>query len=216
MQTMTLRFALARPVVAFLILGAALLNVAGALAAITPQDKADIARVESYLNAIKSLDAKFLQVAPDGSLSEGRLFLARPGRIRFEYAPPSPVLVVADGVWIVFHDNELKQTTRVPLDSTPLSILVRDNLALNGAVTVRRVEREPGALRVTLYDTAKPKEGQITLVFSDQPLVLKKWVVTDAQGQDTTISLDRVETNVDLKQSLFVFHDASPRAHDLQ
>lgn len=180
-------------------------------AAISVQDKADLTRVESYLNGIKSLDAKFVQIAPDGSLSDGKLYLLRPGRIRFEYAPPSPILVVADGTWIVFHDDELKQTTRVPLDSTPLSILMRDKVALEGAVTVKRVERAPGSLRVTLYDTDKPKEGQLTLVFSDQPLVLKQWVVQDAQGQSTTVALDKMETNVDFKQSLFVFHDNAPR-----
>jgi outer membrane lipoprotein-sorting protein len=180
-------------------------------AAVSVQDKADLTRVESYLNGIKSLDAKFLQIAPDGSLSEGKLYLLRPGRIRFEYAPPSPILVVADGTWIVFHDDELKQTTRVPLGSTPLSILMRDKVALDGAVTVKRVERQPGSLRVTLFDTDKPKEGQLTLVFSDQPLMLKQWVVEDAQGQSTTVALDKMETNVDFKQSLFVFHDNAPR-----
>ncbi len=180
-------------------------------AAISVQDQADLGRVENYLNGIKSLDAKFVQIAPDGSLSEGKLYLMRPGRIRFEYAPPSPILVVADGTWIVFHDAELKQTTRLPLGSTPLSILMRDKVALDGAVTVKRVERAPGSLRVTLFDTDKPKEGQLTLVFSDQPLALKQWVVQDAQGQSTTVALDKIETNVDFKQSLFVYFDSSPR-----
>ncbi|HUN52422.1 MAG TPA: outer membrane lipoprotein carrier protein LolA, partial [Candidatus Sulfotelmatobacter sp.] len=140
-----------------LAVGAGLLLAPGAHAAISAQDQADLTRVENYLNGIKSLDAKFVQIAPDGSLSDGRLYLLRPGRIRFEYAPPSPILVVADGTWIVFHDNELKQTTRVPLGSTPLSILMRDKVTLDGAVTVKKVERAPGSLRVTLFDTDKPK-----------------------------------------------------------
>ena len=191
--------------------GAGMVLTPRARAAISAQDQADLVRVENYLNGIKSLDAKFVQIAPDGSLSDGRLYLLRPGRIRFEYAPPSPILVVADGTWIVFHDNELKQTTRMPLGSTPLSILMRDKVALDGAVTVKKVERAPGSLRVTLFDTEKPKEGTLTLVFSDQPLMLKQWVVVDAQGQSTTVALDKMETNVDFKQSLFVYHDSTPR-----
>jgi outer membrane lipoprotein-sorting protein len=201
-----------RSLLAFIVAtGATALSTPAVDAAISVQDKADLTRVESYLNGIKSLDAKFIQIAPDGSLTDGKLYLLRPGRIRFEYAPPSPILVVADGTWIVFHDDELKQTTRVPLDSTPLSILMRDKVALEGAVTVKRVVRAPGSLRITLFDTDKPKEGQLTLVFSDQPLMLKQWVVEDAQGQSTTVALDNLETNVDFKQSLFVFHDNAPR-----
>ncbi|HYM32488.1 MAG TPA: outer membrane lipoprotein carrier protein LolA [Candidatus Cybelea sp.] len=185
-------------------------------AAANQVDGADLARVEGYLNGIQSLEAKFTQFAPDGSLSSGRLYLRRPGRIRFEYDPPVPILVVADGVWVVYHDKELNQTTRVPLGSTPLSILVRDTIKFGGEVAVKRIERSPGALRVSLYDPAKPKDGQLMLVFSDQPLTLHKWTLTDAQGQDTTVSLDQVQTNVDLKNTLFVFHDPSPRMREIQ
>lgn len=182
-----------------------------AAAAVSAPDKADIARVETYLNSIHSLTAKFLQVAPDGSLSEGKAYMRRPGRMRFEYDDPVPVLLVADGVWMVFHDRKLKQTTRVPLGSSPLSVLLRDKIELGGAVTVKSVNRGPGTLRLVLFDSDKPKEGDLTLVFGDQPLTLRQWVVTDAQGQATTVSLSQVETNMYLQPTLFIFRDPEPR-----
>ena len=181
------------------------------MAAVAAPDKADVVRVETYLNSIKTLTAKFIQVAPDGSLSEGKAYMRRPGRMRFEYDDPVPVLLVADGLWMVFHDKQLKQTTRVPLGSSPLSVLLRDKIELDGAVTVKSVTRGPGTLRLVLYDTDKPKEGLLTLVFSDQPLALKQWVVTDEHGQNTTVSLSDVETNMYLQPTLFIFRDPEPR-----
>jgi len=181
-----------------------------ALAALSAADQADIARVEAYLNSVTSLRAKFLQIGPDGALSEGTLWLRRPGRLRFEYAPPSPVLVVADGLFLVFADTELGQVDRIPLASTPIAVLVDETVRLSGAVTVSVIERGPGSLRVTLHDTARPREGRITLVFADGPLRLRQWQVLDARDQITSISLSDVEINLALESGLFVVTDPAP------
>src|SRR5690242_12984618 len=103
---------------------------------LTPQDRTDIARIEAYLNGLKTVKARFLQVAPDGSTSEGIAWIERPGRMRFQYDPPSPLLLVAGHGLVVFHDRLLQQTTNIPLGSTPLGLLLRDNLRLSGDVTV--------------------------------------------------------------------------------
>lgn len=177
---------------------------------LTERDRADIARIETYLNTIKSLRGRFLQVAPDGAVSEGKVWLRRPGRLRFEYDPPVPVLVVADGLFLVMHDRELGQVNRIPLGTTPLSVLLRDEIKLAGAVTVKSVERQPGTLRVTVFDTDRPREGELTLVFSDLPLALRQWVVMDARGLATSVSLANVEFNLPLEGRLFVFTDPAP------
>lgn len=191
---------------------AALLRpVPAAAFTLSARDKADVARVEHYLDGIRSLTATFTQIAPDGSLATGKLFMRRPDRVRFEYNPPSTSLVVADGIWVVFHDSALKQTTRLPLGNSPLSILLADKVVLTDQVTVKSIRREPGALRISVYDTSKPKQGLLTLVFSDQPLVLRQWQITDAEGQTTTVSLDHVETNMPLAQGLFVYRDEAPK-----
>ncbi len=192
-------------------LGIALRPAPSLAAGTSAQDQADIARVETYLDSIRSLTADFSQIAPDGSLSTGKLYMRRPDRVRFEYNPPSTSLVVADGTWIVFHDTALKQTTRLPLGGSPLSILLAGKVELNDQVTVKSIRRDPGALRITVFDTGKPKQGLLTLVFSDRPLALRQWEVTDARGQTTTIALDHVETNMPLTQNLFVYRDEAPR-----
>ncbi len=186
---------------------------APAAAPLSEQDLADVARVEAYLNSIQTLKARFLQVGPDGGLSEGNFYLRRPGRLRFEYDPPIPVLMVADGTWVVFYDSEIEQVTRVPLNSTPLAVLVRDPIRLQGSVTVTRVERATGTLRLTLLDSDEPDEGSITLVFSDRPLALRQWLVRDPQGLETTIAMSKVQYNLILDPALFVFFEPIDREY---
>lgn len=188
----------------------ALAAVPAAAQQLSDRDRADVARIEAYLNTITSLRGRFLQVAPDGAVSEGKVWLRRPGRLRFEYDPPVPVLVVADGLFVVMHDKELGQVNRIPLGTTPLSVLLRDEIKLAGGVAVKGVERQPGTLRVTVFDTDRPREGELTLVFSDMPLALRQWVVTDARGLSTSVSLANVEFNLPLEGRLFVFTDPAP------
>ena len=115
----------------------------------TTQDRADLARIETYLNGLRSLKANFMQVAPNGQISAGNAWLSRPGRMRFEYFPPSPILLVAGGGLLVFHDKQLKQTSNVFLTQTPLGILLADKVQLSGDLTVLDLKREPGLLQVT-------------------------------------------------------------------
>lgn len=191
----------------------ALLAVAApaAAAALSEADRADVARAEAYLNDVKTISGKFVQVAPDGSLSEGRMWLSRPGRLRFEYAPPTPILVVADGIFVVYHDMELGQVDRVPIDATPLSVLLADKVKLSGDATVRAVRRGPGSLRIALYATKRPDEGEIVLVFADNPLQLRQWQVVDARGGATTVSLSQLEFNQPLVNRLFFFNEPPPK-----
>jgi outer membrane lipoprotein-sorting protein len=173
-------------------------------AELSDTDKADIARAEAYLNGFETLKARFVQIAPDGGLAEGDVFLRRPGRLRFEYDPPVPLLIVADRVWLILYDSELDQVDRLPLWSTPISVLVDDTVRFSDKVKVIGIARNPGSLRITLQDTDRPEEGLLTLVFTDQPLALRSWVVTDSQGLETTVALSDIETGVTLDPRLFV------------
>ena len=180
---------------------------AAAAAALSDLDLADIARAEAYLNSIQTMKARFIQVGPQGGLSEGNFYLRRPGRLRFEYDPPIPVLVVADGTWVVFYDSEINQVTRLPLGSTPLAVLLREEIRLRGSVTVTEVERATGTLRITVIDTEAPDQGTITLVFSDRPLALRQWLVRDPQGLETSIAMSQIQFNLILEPSLFAFFE---------
>jgi len=180
---------------------------AQAPAALTAQDRSDIARVETYLNGVRTLHARFRQIAPNGGTSEGQVWLERPGRMRFEYDPPSPFLLVGGHGLLVFHDSRLQQTSNIPLSSTPLGLLLQDNLRLSGDITVAGLTRAPGQLQLRLLRTKSPADGTLTLVFADAPLALRQWSVVDAQRQETRITLYNVELGGTFSQSLFQFID---------
>ncbi|MSP02336.1 MAG: outer membrane lipoprotein carrier protein LolA [Acetobacteraceae bacterium] len=173
-----------------------------AAAQTSPQDRADLTRIEAYLNSIRSLRARFVQTAPDGDITQGVALLQRPGRMRFQYDPPSPFLLIANQGILFFHDAELKQTTNIPLSRTPLGILLSDNASLSGDISVTRFLRTPGQTQVSLVRAATPGEGTLTLMFSDPPLTLWQWIVLDQQGKQTRVTLTNLESGVaiDAKQ----------------
>lgn len=175
--------------------------------ALNEADKADIARIEKYLGRIKTLRSRFFQVAPDGHLTSGGFWLSRPGRLRFEYDPPTPHLVLADGFWIIFIDTELGGPQRWPISDTPLGVLVNPEVRLASGADIETIGRGPGRLSVTLRDRKRPEDGTMTLMFSDRPLILRQWRVEDGQGQRTTVTLDKIEIGVELSAELFEVPD---------
>jgi outer membrane lipoprotein-sorting protein len=171
---------------------------------LSKEDIADLVRVERSLNAIKTMQARFLQVSSDGDYAEGNIYLWRPGRMRVEYDPPKKIMVIADGSNLIYVDKELGQATAVLLMLTPAELILRENLSLIGdEILVTGFQRSPGVLRVSMVKADRPLEGQLTLVFSDKPLELRKWTVTDAQGIKTTVSLLGPRFGMPLEKKLF-------------
>ena len=199
--------------------GAALALVLGALPlgvqAATPdsklsaQDTAEVARVEQYLNSIRSVVARFMQVASDGSAVQGNFYLQRPGKMRIQYDKPYPLLMVASGIYLTVYDPELKQTSYLPIDSTPAYFLVKEKISPDD-VTVTKVERGMDSLRVTLHEAGHPDQGRLTLVFSDNPLQLKKWTVIDRDGKQIEVALLDALFNTNVDPDVFKFVDPSP------
>lgn len=181
-------------------------------ARLSPEDRAEVGRIEDYLNGIRTLRSRFFQVAPSGAHAEGDLFLSRPGKLRIAYDPPVPILIVAHDRTVGYYDRELKQAQYFGADQTPAGVLLRDQIRLAGGdIAVTRFERTPGALRLTLAPAADPGQGSLALVFSDRPLALRKWTVTDAQGETTEIALMAPEFGVPLEPKLFLFDDLVER-----
>ena len=165
-------------------------------------DRKDLSRIQDYMNRITTLQSTFLQASSNGGYAEGTLYLSRPGKMRIEYDPPAQFLIVADGTWLIYNDKELEQMTHLPLGSTPAAIIVDEKMSLFGDdPKVTRIERGPGVIAVTLV--SNDDEGSITLVFGDRPLVLKKWIVIDAQGVRTSVSLLSSQIGVALDDKLF-------------
>jgi outer membrane lipoprotein-sorting protein len=171
----------------------------------TPQDQADIARVEAYLNGIHTMQARFLQVDANGNTIGGNVWMERPGRMRFEYDPPDRMLLVAGHGLLVYYDPAVRQTSNLFLSSTPLGLLLESNLRLSGPVTVTGIARATGQIQISLVRTPRPNEGTITLIFATDPLTLRSWVIRDAQGRQTQISLYDVTYGGTFPQSMFTF-----------
>jgi outer membrane lipoprotein-sorting protein len=172
-------------------------------AVLSRADKDDLDRVSAALNAMHSFEAGFAQIGPDGQIDQGKVYIKKPGEMRFEYAPPSPTLIVCDGLDIAVFNTQLHTVDRYPLSVTPLNILLSDHvdLARNGAVI--GVEHQPGALIVDARSNDRRATGNISIVFSDPGLELRQWTVTDAQGLTTTVSLRNVQPGVTLSDAIF-------------
>jgi outer membrane lipoprotein-sorting protein len=187
----------------FLLLSAALLPLTARAEPPSPRDLADIARIEAYLNGLKTLKAHFIQVTGDGQISEGTAWLQRPGKMRFQYTPPAPFLLIAAHGVLTFNDSALQQTSNIPLSRTPLGILLADTVTLTGAVTVTAIQRLPGQIQLSLVRTESPGDGTLTLIFADNPLALRQWTVIDAQRRETHVTLNAVQLGGSFDQQLF-------------
>lgn len=183
--------------------------IAAPLAAPAQQDARDLARISNYLNATETLQGTFVQVDPNAVVTDGRFYMRRPGRLRFEYSPPNPTLVIADGFWVAVVDARDGKADRYPLSETPLNLLLKADVDLRREGSVTRVERSNDQIAVTARDPDGKTQGEITMIFSSNPLELRQWIVTDAQGQVTTVALDDMRTNVPIAASQFVIEDAA-------
>jgi outer membrane lipoprotein-sorting protein len=173
--------------------------------AMTPQDAADLRRISAYLNGIQTMTARFRQHSSGGGAASGSLWLARPGRMRFEYDPPSPILLIADRFYVYYVDKQLAEMSKVGLKSTPAWFLLREPITFDDLV-VTWLERGANGLGVTVVDPAEPDNGSLTMLFTNQP-ALRQWTIVDQQRKTTTVSISDVQFGVALDPELFVYRD---------
>ena len=191
------------------LVSAALLGGAGQPApqrlyqAYSDQEKADLDKISAYLNGIKSLKAGFVQIGPDGGMDQGQVFIQKPGQIRFEYKPPSPVLIVATGGIMYVKNSRLNTVDRHDLSDTPLGLLLNERIDLKTNKAVIGVVEQNGAIVVRARSSSNRNDSNITLVFSTPGIELRQWTVRDNQGGNTTVALQGLETGASLDPSLF-------------
>lgn len=181
-----------------------------AAAKLTTAQQAEVSQVETYLNGIKTLTSNFEQVSGAGNVATGKLYLSRPGRMRFEYDAPVPILLVADGLDIHYYDRELKQVTDLRIEGTPAAFLLRERIALSGGVTLTRFDHQPGVIRLTFVETSEPGQGSVTLALTDRPLELRQWTVVDAQQKRVTVTLTDPHYGAAVDAKLFQWTDPRP------
>jgi outer membrane lipoprotein-sorting protein len=166
-----------------------------------------IERVQDYLSGLTTIISDFTQVAPDGSLTSGKFFLERPGRMRWQYDPPTPILMVANGSQLVYYDYELEQLSYIPLDSTLIGFLAQDKIRFDNSVGIFSFSENAGTVRIGVAQRSHPDDGRLVLEFSDRPLLIRNMVVTDASGQVTTVSLNNARYGEKIDKNLFDFRD---------
>lgn len=167
------------------------------------QQKADLDRVSAALNAIKTMRGGFTQIGAEGQVAGGTFYILKPGKMRFDYDPPSPTLVICDGISIAVYNTKLNTANRYPLSTTPLNLLLSDTLDLKRSNAVVGIEHQQGELIVSARSTDRRATGNITIVFTDPGLELRQWTIVDAQGMPTTVSLHDVQQGMALPESAF-------------
>lgn len=150
-------------------------------------------RINAYFNDITNLQGHFEQVDPNSKRTSGRFYVQRPGKIRFDYAPPSALRILADGHSLAIEDSDLKTVEKYPIKSTPFRLLLTDTVDLGRDSRIVGVERQDGTLAISLEDRGGEAAGRIKLYFNANPeLELKEWVITDAQGLTTRVTVNNI------------------------
>ena len=153
-------------------------------------EKLSLPAISQYLNAMKTATGEFTQINDDGTISTGKIFIKRPGRVRFEYNPPEWTLVVSDGVHVGIVDAKSNQKSEAyPLSRTPLSIILARKVNLSQARMVTGHKSDGKTTTVTAQDPKHPEYGSIELVFTGNPVELRQWVINDNAGSRTTVIL---------------------------
>jgi outer membrane lipoprotein-sorting protein len=168
-----------------------------------------LSQASAALSQTRTMQGRFTQIGPDGSRASGAYYMQRPGRARFEYDAPTPLLIVADGATVAIHDRELQNTDRAPLRSTPLHFILSRDVNLERDFRITSVSRTGDTLYVTARDRAGEIDGQLTIALQGPALTLRSWEALDATNARTTVRLDTIQTGQRLSPRLW-------RTEDLQ
>ena len=167
---------------------------------------AETKQIEDYLNNIQTLSATFVQTASNGGSAEGKIYIAKPNKIRMEYNDPTSVLIVGDGNFIVYNDKELDQVTHIDYDDIPATLILANDLKIDGKnLKISDFYSDSGIMVATLEYPKKPDISPITLTFEKDPFELKQWKIIDPQSVEVTVSIYDTLKDQSLNGDLFKF-----------
>ena len=184
------------------------LRVSGALLAmvmlVSPVAATSLEKAETWFNTITTLEARFVQVSSDGSSAGGKFYLWRPYRSRFEYDEPVPLTLITTRTWLHVDEKDRRQVTSYPVAETPLAVILADPVKLEREGVTTRAESKDGVTQVILDQPEGEAAGRIVLEFTEQPFVLRRWLITDANGITTSVLLSNITKGHKLPPRLFV------------
>jgi len=175
--------------------------------AFTPQQRALLDHVSKYLSGMQTLVGNFVQIAPDGSRTDGTFYIQKPGKVRFEYNPPSPTEVIADGSSVAVRNRDLLTQDLWPLSQTPLRYLLADHIDLLRDTDVVSVSSDDKFITVVIEEKqVMVGTSRLMVMFDAKTTALKQWTVTDPQGLDTTVSVYNLDGTKKPDPNLFVIN----------
>ena len=174
------------------------------VSAFNPTQRTLVSKVSAYLTSVQALTGKFVQLGPDGRRATGELYIQKPGKVRFEYDPPSPIDIVADGQSVVVRDRQLATQDLYPLSQTPLRFLLSDRIDLFRDTNVVAVRADDTYVTVVIEESqALIGTSRLMMMFDAKDYKLKQWTVTDPQGLDTTIAVSNLDPSKHPDPGLF-------------
>ena len=179
-------------------------------------DRAILDAISARLNGVATLKGDFVKINPDGNISQGAFYISKPGKMRFEYKPPTPTLIVADGRTVAVANTRLNTVDRYPLSDTPLDIVLGTDVDLKNSSALVSIEHQNGSVVIGARSNANMSHANVSLVFSDPGYELRQWTVVDNQGLTTTVALRDVVAGATLSPSLFLLPDKNPFARHPQ
>jgi outer membrane lipoprotein-sorting protein len=175
------------------------------------EQRADLDAVSAYLNGIQTLSATFIQMSPQGGMAQGNFYLARPGQLRFEYRPPSPLLIVATRGRIHMRNSRLNTVESYSVDDTPLGLLLGEKIDLKRNTNVLGIERRAGELLLRARSSTNRTQDNINIVFSTEGgISIRSWTVRDGQGGNTSVVFSDVKLGAPLADTLFAVPVKAP------
>jgi outer membrane lipoprotein-sorting protein len=184
----------------------------GAAAGLSAVDRDDVDRAVAYLQSLTNVRARFIQTDARGGRLTGRLRLQRPGKARFDYDPPSGMIVASDGVMVSVVDHRLKTMRVFALSQTPLALFLARDIRLDRGVEVHAVRHEPGAMTILASDGRGKAPGAIALRFSESPFALTGWILKDGRGGAVEVRLEDLSLAAPAPAAAFRLRD--PRTGD--
>ncbi len=165
-----------------------------------------IKKVDDYFNEMQTMQGRFIQTtSADKKQTRGKFYVKKPGLFRFDYAPPSKLVILSDGSNLAIEDHDLKQVDRYPIDSTPFRLLLRKDVNLIRDARIMELQVADDLVILTIIDKAGDSSGAIKLFFVQKPAFeLKEWVITDAQGVETRIEVAELEKAKPIDSKKFV------------
>jgi outer membrane lipoprotein-sorting protein len=177
---------------------------ANVFATFDANQKAHAAKVSAYLSSLQTLVGSFVQVGPDGKKTQGDFYIQKPGKVRFEYDPPNPIEIIADGSSVAVRDRNLATQDIYPLSQTPLRYLLSDRIDLMKDTNVVNVTADDAFVSITLEEKqALIGTSRLMLMVGAKDGQLKQWTVTDPQGYDTTVAVYNLDSTKKIDPSLF-------------